>query len=151
MLILIRGLPGSGKSTYARSLRCFAVEADMWNRRDGRCDYDHSRMGAAHAWCLAKAMEAMDAGFDVAVSNVFSHCKFMLPYVSYAKEKGVPVRIVECCGKHQSHLSMPWKARHVLKKTWEPLPDEWTREVEVVVVEDGNDEWRPGSQEAAMG
>lgn len=151
MLYLVRGLPGSGKSTYARALGCLVVEADLWNQRGGRYDYDHSRMDAAHAWCLARAREAVDSGFDIAVANIFAQCKFMAPYVEYARAKRCPVWIVECRGTNRTHLSMPWKAIQQLRKAWEPVPWEWAKEMRVVAAGDENGGGRTGSQVASQG
>lgn len=51
-LVLIRGLPGSGKSTMAKVLALVGYqhfEADMFFVRDGTYCYDRSRIREAHA------------------------------------------------------------------------------------------------------
>lgn len=53
-LVLIRGLPGSGKSTMARILRQVGYEhfeADIFFEDRGVYRYDASRVADAHAWC----------------------------------------------------------------------------------------------------
>lgn len=153
MLYLVRGLPGSGKSSYARSLGCLVVEADMWNMRGGRHVYDHSRMGAAHEWCLAKAKETMELGLDIAVANTFAHAKFMEPYVEHAQKIGCPVTIVECRKVYGTHHPVPRKVIDTMRKTWEAVPEEWARVARVVVIGDENAGargGRTGSEEPAQ-
>ena len=42
-LVLVRGLPGSGKSTYARSLGYPNFEADMFFIKDGKYVYNPAK------------------------------------------------------------------------------------------------------------
>lgn len=52
-LVLVRGLPGSGKSALARdlgaALTCEHFEADQYFMRSGRYQYDAGRVRDAHA------------------------------------------------------------------------------------------------------
>jgi predicted kinase len=43
-LTIVRGLPGSGKSTYAKSLNVFHIEADMFCMKDGKYEFDAERV-----------------------------------------------------------------------------------------------------------
>lgn len=129
MLYLIRGIPGSGKSTYAKSLGCLVVEADMYSVRDGKYDYDHSRIGDAHDWCLNMAKMAIDNGFDVAVANTFAHYKFLDPYIQYANLNKVPFKIIKCIGNHKTIHPVPKKVIETMKETWENLPPFLTEEI----------------------
>ena len=64
-LVLIRGPPGSGKSTMAKVLALVGFghfEADMYFVVDGRYRYDASRIREAHAWCQTRTREALLAG-----------------------------------------------------------------------------------------
>jgi adenylylsulfate kinase-like enzyme len=52
-LVLIRGLPGTGKSTRAKKMRDHLhLEADMFLMVDGVYVYDQSKVRAAHEQCL---------------------------------------------------------------------------------------------------
>lgn len=76
-LILVRGLPGSGKSTHARVIaneifRCARIEADMYFVKDGEYLFDASKLGEAHKWCLDNTRELLSDGVSVVVSNTFT-------------------------------------------------------------------------------
>lgn len=79
-LFLIRGLPGSGKSTFAAILNKCAVttldvEADdyfyKYNAVTNCFDYnfDASKLGEAHTYCRSTALHFLEQGFNVSVSN----------------------------------------------------------------------------------
>lgn len=134
MLYLIRGLPGSGKTTYARSLGCLALEADQLCMKNGIYQYDHGRMARAHAWCLERAQEAICLGADVAVANTFAYCKFMQPYMEFAKKHDCAVTIVECVREYGNPHRIPCDAIAKMRATWEPIPEAWTKDARLIVI-----------------
>ncbi|MCV5737299.1 ATP-binding protein, partial [Escherichia coli] len=71
-LTLVRGLPGSGKSTYAKTLDAVLVEADQFfiNKND-TYQYDPALIKNAHAWCQLETKRLLRAEFDVVVANTF--------------------------------------------------------------------------------
>lgn len=75
-LYLIRGVPGSGKSSFADSLfKCGLVdmhlEADMFFLDDvtGQYTFNPHELGLAHKWCQDNTIVMLSAGYSVAVSN----------------------------------------------------------------------------------
>jgi tRNA uridine 5-carbamoylmethylation protein Kti12 len=52
ILYIVRGIPGSGKTTFAKSLNCPVFEADMFFvNSQGIYNFDYTKIKDAHAWC----------------------------------------------------------------------------------------------------
>jgi predicted kinase len=90
-LILLRGLPGSGKSTFAKMICNQHVEADMYFMVNGTYEFDPSALGRAHEWCRAKTEEWMKKGYNVVVSNTFTQEWEMDTYYWLAEQYGYRV------------------------------------------------------------
>jgi predicted kinase len=93
-LILLRGLPGSGKSTVAKLFdKALHFEADMYFLdADGNYQFDASKIKNAHNWCRDSVMDAMKEGHPiVVVSNTFTQEWEMNVYYLLAEELGYRV------------------------------------------------------------
>jgi tRNA uridine 5-carbamoylmethylation protein Kti12 len=126
-LTIIRGLPGSGKSTYAKSLLKKGVkhfEADMFHTHKGVYDYNISKARQGHEWCLNKTLEALESGRSVIVSNTFTTYYELSPYICGAKELGVDVRIIACTGEFESEHGVPDSTLEQMKCRWEDVDGE---------------------------
>ena len=89
MLLLIRGLPGSGKSTYARNCigdkpNCVIIEADQYFMADGTYQFNRSKIPLAHKWCQEAAKRALLLNMSVYVCNTFTTGWEMDPYFQMA-------------------------------------------------------------------
>lgn len=92
-LYLIRGLPGSGKSTFAKELaranpNCSVFENDSYHVMIGNGEYHWKPENVQRAaeWCFCSAEFRMQDGYDVIVSNTFTTEKEMKPYLELAKK-----------------------------------------------------------------
>ena len=118
-LILVRGIPGSGKSTYARSLGLADhYEADMWFEERG--GFEPTRLKEAHAWCQRKAREVMDEGRTVVVSNTFVRRWEMKAYIDHADALGIPVEEIVMTGDYGSIHNVPEATIQKMRQNFEP-------------------------------
>jgi predicted kinase len=128
-LILIRGLPGSGKSTKALEYSAKGYihsEADMFQTIDGIYNFKLKEAPVAHAFCQFKAFNAMVMGKSVVVSNLFVSVSEILPYVRFAQRYGIPFKIIECNEKYESihKVSADAETLESLKTRWETITED---------------------------
>lgn len=101
VLILMRGLPGSGKSTRARELLSSGPNGvilstdDYFDYRDGY-RYEPGLLGAAHEWNQRRAKDALfDGRSPVIIDNTNLQAWEMKPYVQMAVDRGYRVHFCE--------------------------------------------------------
>lgn len=124
-LVLVRGLPGSGKSTYARTLTRYGfeqVEADQFFMRDGIYRFDAAQLQQAHAWCLAETTRIVGDGGRVVVSNTFVRVWELVPYLKLMHSPYcVPTVVVTMQGNYGSIHGVPEDTMQRMQAQWEIL------------------------------
>lgn len=131
-LILVRGLPGSGKSTYAKETyrRALHFEADMFfESANGVYEYDRNLSSAAHDWCFGNTAKALRYGFDVVVSNTFCAEWEMEKYLWLAPLVNAELEIVEMRTQYGSIHDVPDEVIARMKQRWYSMPDEFNVKV----------------------
>lgn len=130
-LLIIRGLPGSGKTTLAKKIirtmsqDAVHLEADMFfEDEDGNYNFDPNLLGDAHAWCEAKAIEAMRKDQNVIVSNTFTQVWEFEPYLRAATNIGVPCEVIVATGNYQNTHGVSEEKLQAMKDRWEDLAHE---------------------------
>ncbi len=93
-LTIIRGISGSGKSTYASTLEGVICSADDHFLIDGKYRFDFRQLTEAHASCFRKAQAALGAGENVIIDNTNTQVWEMSPYVMLANVCGAEIRII---------------------------------------------------------
>lgn len=91
VLMLCRGIPGSGKTTFAKILGSnYYYEADMFFiDENGVYKFEPSKIKDAHKWCQDRVKTDMSLGLPkIVVSNTFTQEWEMEPYFELAKEFG---------------------------------------------------------------
>lgn len=117
-LYLIRGLPGSGKSTFAEQLQeatkgCHHEADDFfhfkkvesggqtWTVWDEHYAFDRNKLYEAHKACKGWTEDCLRDGCkDVIVSNTFTTQKELQPYLDLAAEYGYRVTTLIVENRH---------------------------------------------------
>jgi predicted kinase len=100
MIRILRGLPGSGKSTYAEKFPDAEVfSADSFHMIDGVYRYDPKRAGLAHSECfkifvLAVLPPANIQCRDFIVDNTSTTVAELAPYVRFCEAFGMDYEIL---------------------------------------------------------
>ena len=96
-LYLVRGVPGSGKSTFAKSLGGTHFETDSYFMVDGEYKFDFTKLKEAHKWCQDSVNTSMILNHTtgshevIVVSNTFTQEWEMKPYFEMAESWGYRV------------------------------------------------------------
>lgn len=99
-VIMITGLPGTGKSTFARAL-AKALDGKHLNTDiirdalDKRGKYDVDTKAMIYTEMLRQTALMLENGYDVIVDGTFYQKKLRQPYIALAKKKGAPIHWME--------------------------------------------------------
>ena len=112
-LIIIRGLPGSGKTTLALQLlstmedACWFEADQYFTDSNGVYTWDGNKIGAAHSKCQENTEAALHRGQTVIVSNTFTLKRELLPYFDMIQELGKNPTVYTCQSNYGSVHTVP--------------------------------------------
>lgn len=128
MLIIVRGLPGSGKSTIARRLlaedyeRFVHLENDMFlTKATGEYIWSPSAYKAASAKCFEITKLRLATGFHVIVSNCFLTNKAIKKYADLVNIDNL--YIIDVKSRFESIHNMSDKVMKRMQSSFEDLSD----------------------------
>ena len=88
-LYVIRGLPGSGKTSFAKSLNLNFYEADQYFEKFNNGKVDHKLLKKAHQYCYESVKQELEKGQSAIVSNTMTSEIEILEYQNLAKELNI--------------------------------------------------------------
>ncbi len=108
-IILIRGLPGSGKSSLARLLSengkypVFSIDDYFTDKESGEYLFDHKTNHLAYAACEENTKKSMEAGSEkIFIDNTFTLDWEMESYFLLASEFGYKLFVITVENRHGS-------------------------------------------------
>ncbi|KAG7156918.1 NEDD4-binding protein 2-like 1-like [Homarus americanus] len=121
VMILMRGLPGSGKTTLAKEIKgrtgVILSTDDFFCDKRGKYNYDPSRINEAHQWNKHRALQKLQDGkTPIIIDNTNLQMWEMKPYVKLGLQYGYEVDILDA--------ETPWKlnAKELARKNIHGVP-----------------------------
>ena len=128
VLILIRGIPGSGKSTFAKQLSkeipAPMFEADMFFETKDGYKLDETKLRFAHEFCFNNVKKALENHKDCIVANTFSRFREIKPYLDLGHEYNATIMIYRMSGHYQNVHNVPDETVKKIENRFVDIPDE---------------------------
>ena len=128
VLIIIRGVSGSGKSTFAEWLVENILHTQYINDYDNYEEHIHPKkfeadqwfidndepwnpryLQTAHEWCQAEVKKSLQDGYITIVSNTTTTKKELQPYIKIAEDLGIQYFVLVADGDYQNVHEVPDK------------------------------------------
>lgn len=125
MITILRGAPGSGKSTWAKAQFGHSVVSadDYMVNEKGEYEFRVDRLKYCHTECFIQVAKCVEADVDVIVDNTNSTLWEMAPYRMLAHVHGVELKVIEFHAKFKNVHGVPQDRVDAFKL--EPIPDWW--------------------------
>lgn len=134
VLLMIIGIPGSGKTTKAQNIQRSDPEfkdANIWEADMYFIDpitkeyvWNKDELWHAHKWCQRNVEEDMKKGKNVIVSNTSLTESERRPYIQLAKEYGYKVEVITCTGNYKNIHNVPDESIARMRLKFQPFNEE---------------------------
>lgn len=129
-LVLVRGLPGSGKSKIGHEVfkrrGYWLVEYDHFfkNNEARQVKYDPSKKEEALDWISEQVRRAIDAGNNVVVTGLFARRKDVREVLKHAQLPKNAITVIHAHGGKGPNAKYHPSALGLIKRTWEEVTEE---------------------------
>lgn len=134
-LILVRGLPGSGKTTFAMKKKYLLRDAgenvvtiaadDFMVDSQGAYRYNPSRLRECHSACFRFTELMLVDGFTVIVHNTFTRVQAeMQNYINLANRLEIPLEVIRMTTQYRSVHNVPADVMKTMKDRFQDYPGE---------------------------
>jgi len=122
-LILIRGVSGSGKTTYAKNNYpdYNHYEADMYFNKSGKYNYDASKIKDAHIWCQDNTLNSLINGKNTVISNTFIKLWEMEYYLNLSITLNVQIKVLRMTNIYKNIHNVPQEVINRMISSFEPF------------------------------
>lgn len=137
-LIIIRGAPGSGKSTMAYKLQDQDPSLRHWEADDyffigSKYVFDPRLLPSAHEWCHSSVLHDLRNGNDVVVSNTFTRCWEMSKYMGLGGViDDLHIEVIELHTEYVNRHGVPEEKVDQMRRRFEPLPADFPWPVQII-------------------
>ena len=139
-LIIVRGLPGAGKSTFAKAVfpELEHVEADQYFMKNGEYNFNKFKLHSAHSYCYNKVLGLLHEGKGVVVSNTFVTRSDIIDYLCIEDlVSDIQIYIFELHTNFGSIHNVPEDTINRMKHRWQNIPSYW--KYQPIIIESTND------------
>lgn len=134
-LIIVRGVPGSGKTTFANNcasvfrdagISSVVVSADDWMiDEEGKYAYHHMQLPYCHTMCQREVCKQMTQGTGVIlVANTFCRKWEAEVYLQLARLWGYTVTVYRMTGEYENVHGVPADKVAIMRANMEPYSNE---------------------------
>lgn len=126
-LVVVRGLPGSGKTTLANAFaqRGFHhFEQDRFFDQHAVSRTDSSNVILARTTCMLDAETALMHGRNVVVANIFADYADIQPYIDMAIWRKAKLIIIQAQGQWESQYAQNEAVLSTLMARWHKIEDQ---------------------------
>ena len=129
MVLFIRGICGSGKSTIAKKIASkdnyIILEADMYFEITGKYYFVKAGLYQAHEWCYTTFCVLLNQNFrNVIVSNTFSQWWEIEKYIKFCEDHKIEYKILKATGEYENIHGCPQETINRMKVRWEHFEGE---------------------------